>query len=639
MCGINGLFDTNLTKTDSINQIISMNSLLKHRGPDSDGLYFDDGFCMGHTRLSILDISSNADQPMISSNGRFMIAFNGEIYNFKELAALLLSEFHIQLKTTSDTEVLVNLIQCLGIQQALEKLEGMFAFCVYDIKEKQVYLARDRFGEKPLYFFCKKNCLYFSSEMKPLMHSLKQKLTINLNSLDHFLKKSYVQTDSSIFNEILKVKPSTFIKIDLLQKGNFIPQAKKYWDYQQIAIDGSNHATNSFDGSYESSKNHLAGLINHTVKQTMVSDVPLGAFLSGGYDSSCVASFMQKNSMKKIKTFSIGFDDALYNEAEDAKRISSYLGTDHQELYLSEKDLLDTIIDLPNIYSEPFADSSQIPTILLSKLTKSQVTVSLSGDGGDEIFGGYGRYFLGQRVKSYLDFMPLGLRKAIKSANLIKIQKPIMKFLIGNSVTNFDQKFSKFETVFDYENDKNLFDKLALFENSFLRAQKMSSPIDLLWNADMSYYKKAMICDAIDYLPGDILTKVDIAGMSVSLETRIPLLNHKIAEYVAQLPLSYLHQNGTGKYILKDIVHQYIPKHLMDRPKKGFDIPLGSYIRNELNDYIQDKIDYGKNTFPDVFDFTEVDRVRANHSNLKTENPNLIWNLVSFFAWHENYLK
>ena len=639
MCGINGLFDTNLDKTRSVNQMKSMNSLLKHRGPDSDGIYFDDGFCMGHTRLSILDVSNNADQPMISSDGRFMIAYNGEIYNFQELAALLLSEFHIQLKTTSDTEVLVNLIQCLGIQQALEKLEGMFAFCLYDLKEKQVYLARDRFGEKPLYFFCKKNCLYFSSEMKPLINSLKDKLTINFNSLDHFLKKSYVQTDSSIFNEILKVKPSTFIKIDLLQKENFIPQEKKYWNYQQIAIDGSNPATNSFDGSYESSKIHLDGLLDKTIKQTMVSDVPLGAFLSGGYDSSCVVSFMQKNSMKKIKTFSIGFDDALYNEAEDAKRISAHLGTDHQELYLSEKDLLDTIVDLPNIYSEPFADSSQIPTILLSKLTKSKVTVSLSGDGGDEIFGGYGRYFLGQRVKSYLDFMPLGLRKAIKSANLIKIQKPIMKFLIGNSVTNFDQKFSKFETVFDYENDKNLFDKLALFENSFLRAQKTSSPIDLLWNADMSYYKKAMICDAIDYLPGDILTKVDIAGMSVSLETRIPLLNHKIAEYVAQLPLSYLHQNGTGKYILKDIVHQYIPKHLMDRPKKGFDIPLGSYIRNELNDYIQDKIDYGKNTFPDVFDFTEVDRVRANHSNLKTENPNLIWNLVSFFAWHENYLK
>ena len=206
-------------------------------------------------------------------------------------------------------------------------------------------------------------------------------------------------------------------------------------------------------------------------------------------------------------------------------------------------------------------------------------------------------------------------------------------------IHNTDQKFSKFETVFDYDDDKNLFDKLALFENSFLKTQKTSSPIDLLWNSDINYYKKAMICDAIDYLPGDILTKVDIAGMSVSLETRIPLLNHKIAEYVAQLPLSYLHQNGTGKYILKDIVHQYIPKHLMDRPKKGFDIPLGSYIRNELNDYIQDKIDYGKNAFPDVFDFTEVDRVRTNHNNLKTENPNLLWNLVSFFAWHENYLK
>ena len=371
----------------------------------------------------------------------------------------------------------------------------------------------------------------------------------------------------------------------------------------------------------------------------MISDVPLGAFLSGGYDSSCVVAFMQKNSMKKIKTFSIGFDDAAYNEAEDAKKISSHLGTDHQELYLSEKDLLDTIMNLPNVYSEPFADSSQIPTILLSKLTRSKVTVSLSGDGGDEIFGGYGRYFLGQRVKSYLGFLPYNLRKVIKSSKLINLQKPLVKALFGKSVTNFDQKFIKFEKVFDYLDDKNLFDKLALFDNNFVKGPAASVKTNLIWNTDISYYKKAMIDDAIDYLPGDILTKVDIAGMSVSLETRIPLLNHKIAEYVAQLPLPFLYQNGTGKYILKDIVHSYIPRGLMHRPKKGFDIPLGSYIRNELNDYVSSKIEYGRHHFSDVLDFDEIEKVLNNHNKFKIENPNLIWNIASFFAWHEHYIK
>ena len=639
MCGINGLFNLDLNQNASLDQIKRMNHLLDHRGPDSNGFYFDQGFCMGHTRLSILDVSNNANQPMSSSNNRYIITFNGEIYNFQELAIYLTKEFNIKLKTSSDTEVLVNLIQFLGIEKALEKLEGMFAFCLYDKKDKTIYLARDRFGEKPLYFFCRDNYFYFSSEMSPLIDSLKEKLTINYSSLDHFLKKSYVQTDASIFNEIVKVPPSTFVKINIHKKEISELVEKKYWDYEKIAINGAKSSISDFYQSYESSKEYLDGIIDQTIKKTMVSDVPLGAFLSGGYDSSCIVSFMQKNSMKKIKTFSIGFDNATYNEAEDAKKISSYLGTDHQELYLSEKDLLDTIIDLPNIYSEPFADSSQIPTVLLSKLTRSQVTVSLSGDGGDEIFGGYGRYFLGQRVKGFLDFIPYKLRKGIKSSNLLKFPKPIMRTLIGSSVTNFEQKFMKFEKVFDYQNDKNLFDKLALFDNDFLQDEFTTIKEDLIWKTNIDYYKKAMIIDAIDYLPGDILTKVDIAGMSVSLETRIPFLNHHIAEYVAQLPLSYLHKKSTGKYILKDIVHQYIPKNLMDRPKKGFDIPLGSYIRNELNEYMQAKIDYGKSTFPEIFSFEEIDRVWTDHNNKKIENPNLLWNLVSFFAWHENYLK
>tara|TARA_B100000686_G_scaffold257994_1_gene270173 strand:+ start:69 stop:1988 length:1920 start_codon:yes stop_codon:yes gene_type:complete len=639
MCGINGAFDNNFDQNAAINQMKQMNDLIKHRGPDSDGIYFDDGFCLGHTRLSIIDVSNNADQPMISSDGRFIIAFNGEIYNFQELSKFLVNEFSIKPRTSSDTEVLVNLIQCIGIKQALEKVEGMFAFCLYDIRKKQVYIARDRFGEKPLYFYCRNRCFYFSSEMKPLISSLKNKLTINFDSLEHFLQKSYVSSTSSIFNEITKVKPSTYLRINLANTKDLVPEEITYWDYQQLAIDGAMQSNNSFQDSYNSSKNHLTALLDRTIQQTMVSDVPLGAFLSGGYDSSCVVALMQKNSLKKIKTFSIGFDDALYNEAEDAKRIATHLGTDHKELYLSEKDLLDTIMNLPNIYSEPFADSSQIPTILLSKLTRSQVTVSLSGDGGDEIFGGYGRYFLGQRLKSYLDFMPYRLRKALKSSDLIRFQKPLIKLLVGNKVTNFDQKFNKFEKVFDFRDDKNLFDKLALFDNKFLITKSAPSDPDLIWNTDISYYKKAMIADAIDYLPGDILTKVDIAGMSVSLETRIPLLNHKIAEYVTKLPLSFLHQNGTGKFILKDIVHQYIPKDLMDRPKKGFDIPLGWYIRNELNDYMHAQIDYGKTFFNDIFDFNEIDRVFDDHNSSKIENPNLLWNLASFFAWHEQHIK
>lgn len=637
MCGINGVYDSNLSKTVAINHVQQMNSLIKHRGPDSEGIFFDKGFCLGHRRLSIIDVSNSADQPMLSADGKLMIVFNGEIYNFKSLAKFLAHNFNIQFKTTSDTEVLINLIQSIGIDEALEKVEGMFAFCLYDLERRTVILARDRFGEKPLYFYSNKNCLYFSSEMSPLINILKDQLTINYESLDYFLKKSYVSTHSSIFNEIVKIKPSTYVKFNLESK-EICSKETSYWDYQQLAIEGA-EKSKDFPISYNTTKNQLDELLEKTIKQTMVSDVPLGAFLSGGYDSSCVVAFMQKNSLNKIKTFSIGFEDAAYNEAEDAKSISNHLGTDHQELYLSEKDLLDTIISLPSVYSEPFADSSQIPTVLLSKLTRSQVTVSLSGDGGDEIFGGYGRYFLGQRLKSFLDHVPYQLRRIIKSSDMLAFHKPLFKMIIGNKVTNFDQKFSKLERVFDYSNDKDLFDKLAVFENRFLTTKSYNNEQKLLWTKDIDYYKKAMIDDAIDYLPGDILTKVDIAGMSVSLETRIPLLNHKIAEYVSELPINFLHQKGNGKYILKDIVHDYIPQNLMDRPKKGFDIPLGSYIRNELNDYIHAKIDYGKNTFDEIFDFEEIDIVLEDHIKFKKDNPNLLWNLASFFAWHEQYFK
>lgn len=637
MCGINGVYDSNLSKTVAINHVQQMNNLIKHRGPDSGGIFFDKGFCLGHRRLSIIDISNSADQPMLSADGKLMIVFNGEIYNFKSIAKFLADNFNIKFKTTSDTEVLINLIQSIGIDEALEKVEGMFAFCLYDLERRRVILARDRFGEKPLYFYSNKNCLYFSSEMSPLINVLKDQLTINYESLDHFLKKSYVSTHSSIFNEIVKIKPSTYVEINLKSKEICLEETS-YWDYQQLAIEGV-EKSKDFSIPYYTAKSRLDELLEKTIKQTMVSDVPLGAFLSGGYDSSCVVAFMQKNSLNKIKTFSIGFEDATYNEAEDAKSISNHLGTDHQELYLTEKDLLDTIISLPSVYSEPFADSSQIPTILLSKLTRSQVTVSLSGDGGDEIFGGYGRYFLGQRLKSFLDYVPYQLRRKIKSSNMLAFQKPLFKMIIGHKVTNFDQKFSKLERVFDYSNDKDLYDKLALFENRFLKTKSYVNDPKLIWSKDIDYYKKAMIDDAIDYLPGDILTKVDIAGMSVSLETRIPLLNHKIAEYVSELPIHFLHQQGNGKYILKDIVHDYIPQNLMDRPKKGFDIPLGSYIRNELNDYIHAKIDYGKNMFDEIFDFKEIDIALEDHIKFKKENPNLLWNLASFFAWHEEYFK
>jgi asparagine synthase (glutamine-hydrolysing) len=344
---------------------------------------------------------------------------------------------------------------------------------------------------------------------------------------------------------------------------------------------------------------------------------------------------MQKNSMKKIKTFSIGFDDEIYNEAEHAKEISKFLGTEHHELYLTKDDLLRTITSLPQIYSEPFADSSQIPTLLLSELTKSKVTVSLSGDGGDEIFGGYSKYFLGQRIKETIGIIPVGFRRLIKSSNALQMMRPAARMFLKNAVTNFDQKFLKLNNIFDFTSDESLFLKLSLFNNKFLNNDLNLNLDSKLWNSKNSFFRKAMICDALDYLPGDILTKVDMAGMSVSLETRIPLLNHHIAEFASKIPEKYLMHGGAGKFILKDIVHDHIPAQIMNRPKKGFDIPLGQFLRNELRDHTESNFAYGKKHFKEEMNFSEIDNAWINHLEDNSNDASLLWNLSTFFAWHE----
>ena len=635
MCGINGFIDKNLGPEESLKRLKIMNTLIKHRGPDAEGIEITDGIYFGHRRLSIIDLSKNANQPMNSSSGRFLITYNGEIYNFPSIKKYLIKEFNTHFHTSSDTEILVNLIDAIGLNDALKMIEGMYAFALYDKKTKKLSLARDRFGEKPLYWFQDEGKIYFSSELQPLINSLKDILTINFKNLDHFFKKSYVPPTKSIFNEIFKVKAGSYITFNISDSHYSKPSQIIYWDHISNTFSGKN---NIYSNNYDVCKSELGKLIEEKVKATMVSDVPLGAFLSGGYDSSCVVAMMQKNSMEKIKTFSIGFTNQDFNEAIYAKQISDYLGTDHYEHYVSKEDLIDTILKLPSIYTEPFADSSQIPTLMLSELTRSHVTVSLSGDGGDELFGGYGRYFLGEKLKKTLGLAPQSLRKFIKNKNLLTYSKPLIGAILKNSVTGFNQKFNKLENIIDYTNDANLYKKLAEFIDSPMNQEHSIDLSNEIWNSDLSFFEKAMTQDAVDYLPGDILTKVDMAGMSVSLESRIPLLNHQIAEFSTRIPFNFLHAHGTGKYILKDIVHDHIPVTIMDRPKKGFDIPLSDYLRNELRDYSDSKIKYGKNKFSEHLNFKKIDELWENHMNQTIESPNLLWNIITFFAWHETNL-
>lgn len=638
MCGINGIFSNSFSSEELRQKISLMNDAIIHRGPDSDGIYSDKGMALGFRRLSIIDLSPNGDQPMISSSGRYVIIFNGEIYNFQNLKKNLVQDFNITFKGKSDTEVFLCLIENYGLKEALKKVQGMFGFSLYDKKENIIHLCRDRLGEKPLYYSSNNQELSFSSELKPLTNLLKGKLTLDTDNINFFINKSYFPEGASVFKEVQKVIPGTIVSFNLNENRVVNTSVYSYWSF----IDTVGNSIKNPVDNYDQAKKDLDDLLDLKVKERMISDVPLGAFLSGGYDSSLIVALMQKNSLNKIKTFSIGFHSAVHNEAEEAKEISNYIGTEHRELYVSDKELIDTIYRLPSIYSEPFADSSQIPTVLLSDLTKSEVTVSLSGDGGDEIFGGYGRYFLGQQVFNLLGKLPFPIRKSLKSTGLINnpLTRNISNFFIGSLVSNFPQKFRKLNNLFDFRDESELYEMLSTFKNDFLQEQ-LKQPLSSydIWKTNMTYAEKAMMQDTIDYLPGDILKKVDQAGMSASLETRIPFLDHEIISYAWRLPFEYKYKNGSGKHILKEVAHNYIPKSLLDRPKKGFDIPLSAYLRNELKDYSLDIINSSRSDLDSIFDFKNIDLAYDSHLSQKEDNSNLLWNVISFFAWYEEYVK
>ena len=638
MCGINGIISDSYPENGFLRRTIhQMNDEILHRGPDSDGIYIDKNLAFGFRRLAIIDLSPRGDQPMISQSGRFVIVFNGEIYNFNKLRDFLKKEYSVSFLGTSDTEVFLTLIEREGLTKALSRVQGMFAFALFDKKNNSIHLCRDRVGEKPLYFYSEHGSLYFSSELRPLMKPLKKKLTLNKEAINFFIRKSYFPEWGSVFKEVKKVTPGTVQNFKFNQGLIVSSKVTSYWDFEK-EVDES---ISNIQSDYLESKNYLNNLLEEKVKERMISDVPLGAFLSGGYDSSLIVALMQKNQTKKIKTFSIGFDSPDYDEAVFSKKVADHLGTEHTELYINDRDLLETIYKIPQIYSEPFADPSQIPTILLSQLTKSKVTVSLSGDGGDEIFGGYSRYFLGQRIVNSLGKIPFTLRHFIKVLNILdnSLTKNFFFFFLKNRLTGLQGKYDKLINIFDFQDEKDLYARLSTFQNSFLindSNEKLYK--ESIWSKNITYAEKAMMQDTIDYLPGDILRKVDLASMSVSLETRIPFLDHEIISYAWTLPFDFKYRKGSGKFILKDIAHDYISSDLLDRPKKGFDIPLNSYLRNELREYSTSMIDKSKKNLEELFNFEEIDKVYNSHLVGDADYSNLLWNTITFFAWYEEYL-
>ena len=652
MCGITGfLSPLGIESKENATRLVSqMTNSLLHRGPDAGGVWIDEnsGIALGHRRLSIIDLSPSGHQPMLSNSGRYVIVFNGEIYNFLELRRDLENKY--MFKGTSDTEVLLASIDAWGIHKAINRSVGMFAVALWDRKECSLYLIRDRIGEKPLYYGWMGKSFLFGSELKALSHHPDWQSEINVDALALYFRYGYISSPYSIYKNIFKLSAGTMIKIDRITKPGFRPNEIIYWSSKIVAEEGCG---NQLTLSIQDIESELEALLKKSVKQQMISDVPLGVFLSGGVDSSLIAALMQTQSSSAIKTFTIGFNEPDYNEAEHAKLIANYLGTDHTELYMQPKEALDVIPLIPQLYDEPFCDSSQLPTFLVSKLAKQNVTVCLSGDGGDELFGGYHeKYDFSQNVWSKINWVPYKLRSlmskiivlpspdfwdqvfnviSLNSSNRIKT-----KWLTGDRVSIFADilRSSDSEEINDiwishWKNTSHLVTNSILPSNVYNDSNT--------WPNFSNFYQRMMYFDMITYLPDDILVKVDRAAMGVSLETRIPILNHHVVEYAWKIPLELKVHNGKGKWILRNILSKYIPEKLYDRPKKGFSLPIGKWLLGPLRDWAEDLLDEKELAEQGLLNVPLVIEKWNSHKAENRDSSRYLWSVLMFQSWYREY--
>jgi len=647
MCGITGFctFD-NKNNSKELNNIINkMSNSLHHRGPDDKGVWIDsdNGVALGHKRLSIIDLSKSGHQPMISNNGRYVISFNGEIYNYKKLKKDLKETGYI-FKSKYNTEVILSAIEKWGIINSLKKFDGMFAFGIWDRKKNELWLSRDKIGEKPLYYGFQNEKLFFGSELKSIISNPYFKPKINKDAVNLFLKYSYVPSPMSIFEGIYKLRPGHYINI---KKSSYkLVESKPYWSLFDITKSGTE---NLFCGDENQAINDLERLLLKNIKSRMISDVPIGAFLSGGIDSSIIVSMMQQISNKPINTFTIGFDDQKFNEAPKAKKIAKYLGTNHNELYCSQKDALDIVPNLSYIYDEPFADSSQIPTNLVTSLAKNSVSVSLSGDGGDELFGGYNRYIFTQKYLSKLNFFPFQLRKfmskSIKSIPInfvVSVEKFIEFFSKDFSRNQISNKFYKIGQILNHSDIENMYYELIsvitdINKFSLNKTQYNTKKFD--WNSFKDNVVAMQYLDLMNYHPDDILVKIDRASMNSSLETRVPFLSPDLIEFSTKLPRSLLFKNNQGKYILRKILNKYLPKNILNGPKIGFGVPINDWIRGPLNEWGKALISDSKLNNHDFLNFEEINKIWDLHQSKKFNYGMELWNVLMFQSWYQTWIK
>jgi asparagine synthase (glutamine-hydrolysing) len=648
MCGIVGFVDTLKTSSSETlhGTVQGMAATLIHRGPDDGGSWVDPtcGVALGHRRLSILDLSPEGHQPMRSADGRFVVVFNGEIYNFLELREELESDGRV-FRGTSDTEVLLEGFSRWGFPQTLTKCVGMFALAVWDRSDRVLYLARDRMGEKPLYYGWQGNVFVFGSELKALRSHPQWRADIDRDALTLLMRYGYVPAPHCIYRGIHKLPPGAFLT---LYHANFrpgdIPVPRVYWSARQAAESGS---AAPFAGSDAEAITALEALLRRSIKLQMVADVPLGAFLSGGIDSSTVVALMQAQSSRPVKTFSIGFSEADYNEAPQAKAVAEHLGTDHTELYISSDEAINLIPSLSRVYDEPFGDSSQIPTCLVAQLARRDVTVSLSGDGGDELFCGYSRYDTADYAWKTLGSLPKVARRGV-STLMSAMPSSVLNGALQLSTPSLSRRRrsrSEWKNVASVlqESTSELFYRLYVSE--WLEPSALVSgatePPDAMtdksrWARLPDFRHRMMYIDAISYLPDDILVKVDRAGMSVSLETRMPLLDHRIVEFAWSVPLRLKRRDGRGKWLLRQVLYKYVPSRLVDRPKMGFGLPIAAWLRGPLRDWAQTLLAESRLKHETYFNATLVRRAWNEHLSGNVDQHSLLWNVLMFQSWLES---
>jgi asparagine synthase (glutamine-hydrolysing) len=654
MCGFTGFLEINqpLHAFDPRSAITLMSNAINHRGPDDQGIWIDSdaGIALGHRRLSIIDLSSNGHQPMHSNCGRYVIVFNGEIYNYLEIRRELerLNEAPAW-KGNSDTEVMLEALRCWGLKKALKKFSGMFAFALWDRKKRVLQLGRDRLGEKPLYYGWVDNIFLFGSELKALRCHPRWKGAINRDVLALFMQYNCVPAPYSIFKNIFKVLPGTTITFPKEQPLNETPfplTPNYYWSARKIAT------PEDIDPTLETETtaiNTLENTLKDAIQEQMIADVPLGAFLSGGVDSSTIAALMQTQSTTPIQTFTIGFEEKEYNEAVDAKAVARHLRTNHTELYVTPKEAMEVIPKLPELYDEPFSDSSQIPTFLVSQLARQHVTVCLSGDGGDELFGGYNRYFWGKRVWNNISRKPKWINNAIKKGittfppsawnNLFKFFNP----LLPNSIKqqNPGDKLHKLAKLLTCESLQEMYLKLISHWSSssslVLGAKELSTlPTSFKnWDDFKDFTKAIMYLDMVCYLPDDILVKVDRASMGVSLEVRVPFLNHRVVELAWKIPMHMKIRKNQGKWLLRQVLYKYVPKQLIERPKMGFAVPIDSWLRGPLRDWAEDLLSPKRLKDEGFFDPEPIRRIWQTHLSGKMNYQHHLWDVLMFQAWLE----